>query len=116
MRLVIAFFVSSCVRAAIAFCMQKVVIYARVSTDRQSHDSQVAELREYCARRGWSDIEEVVDTISGTKAARQGLDRMMKAVRRGKVDVVLCYKLDRLGRSLSHLVQLVDESERTRSR
>ena len=92
------------------YCMkQNVVIYSRVSTDKQSHDSQLAELRHYCANRGWSEPEEIVDTISGTKNSRKGLDRLMAAVRRGKVNVVVCFKLDRLGRSLSHLVQLVDE-------
>ena len=88
---------------------QTVIIYSRVSTDKQSHDSQLAELRHYCANRGWSEPEEIVDTISGTKNSRRGLDRLMAAVRRGKVNVVVCFKLDRLGRSLSHLVQLVDE-------
>ena len=77
-------------------------------TDKQSHDSQLAELRHYCANRGWSEPEEIIDTISGTKNTRKGLDRLMAAVRRGEV-VVVCFKLDRLGRSLSHLVQLVDE-------
>jgi DNA invertase Pin-like site-specific DNA recombinase len=88
---------------------QNIVIYSRVSTDRQNHDSQLAELRQYVARRGWQNVEEIVDTISGTKNSRQGLDRLMAAVRRGKVDAVICFRLDRLGRSLSHLVQLVDE-------
>ena len=88
---------------------QNVVIYSRVSTDKQNHDSQLAELRHYAGNRGWSAPEEIVDTISGTKNSRTGLDRLMAAVRRGKVNVVLCFKLDRLGRSLSHLVQLVDE-------
>ena len=88
---------------------QTVIIYGRVSTDKQSHDSQFAELRHYCTNRGWSEPEEIVDTISGTKNSRRGLDRLMAAVRRGKVNVVVCFKLDRLGRSLSHLVQLVDE-------
>jgi len=51
----------------------------------------------------------ITDTISGSKISRKGLDALMKAVRGGKVDVVLCYNLDRLGRSLSHLVQLLAE-------
>src|SRR5262245_57158547 len=89
--------------------MQRVIIYARVSTDEQTHDSQLRELREYCARRGWTKVEEIADTISGAKTSRQGLDRLMNACRRDKGGAVLCYKLDRLGRSLSHLVQLVDE-------
>jgi resolvase-like protein len=88
---------------------QTVVIYARVSTDRQNHDTQLAELREYCAFRKWTDVEEVTDMVSGSKSSRQGLDRLMALVRRGKVDIVVCYKLDRLGRSLAHLAALIAE-------
>ena len=87
----------------------KTIIYTRVSTDTQNHDSQLQELREYCARRGWTEVEEISDTISGTKTSRAGLDRLMALVRRGKVDIVVCFKLDRLGRSLSHLAALIGE-------
>ena len=45
----------------------------------------------------------------GTKTSRAGLDRLMALVRRGKVDIVVCFKLDRLGRSLSHLAALIGE-------
>ena len=88
---------------------QTVVIYARVSTDRQNHDTQLAELREYCAFRKWTNVEEIIDTVSGSKSSRKGLDRLMAAVRRGKVDIVVCYKLDRLGRSLAHLAAMIAE-------
>ena len=64
----------------------KTVIYTRVSTDTQNHDSQLQELREYCARRGLHDVQEISDTISGTKTSRRGLDQLMALVRRGKVD------------------------------
>jgi len=85
-----------------------VIIYARVSTDKQSHESQLTELEEYCNRRGW--IPSVItDTVSGTKSSRGGLDLMMKEVRRGRVNIIVCYKLDRLGRSLAHLAQLIGE-------
>jgi DNA invertase Pin-like site-specific DNA recombinase len=87
----------------------KVLIYTRVSTDKQNHDSQLQDLRDYCNRRGWTAVEEISDTVSGTKSSRKGLDRLMAAVRRGKVDIVVCFKLDRLGRSLSHLAQIIDE-------
>ena len=78
---------------------QPVVIYTRVSTDKQTTDSQLASLREYCARHDWQDVQVITDTVSGSKISRKGLDQLMKAVRAGKVDVVLCYNLDRLGRS-----------------
>lgn len=87
----------------------RVIIYARVSTAQQSHDSQLGSLREYCRRRGWPEPEVITDTISGSKFSRTGLDRLMGLVRAGKVNVVLSYKLDRLGRSLAHLVQIIHE-------
>lgn len=89
----------------------KVYLYARVSTDEQRHDSQLDELRSYCDRRGWKPAKTITDTISGTKSDRRGLDELMAAVRRGAVDVVLIYKLDRLGRSLPHLAQILAELE-----
>lgn len=87
----------------------RVAVYLRVSTDTQVHDSQEAELREYCDRRGWTNIEWYRDTASGAKQDRQGLIDLMQKVRRGKVDIVLAFKLDRLARSLSHLAQLIAE-------
>jgi DNA invertase Pin-like site-specific DNA recombinase len=90
----------------------KVAIYGRVSTDAQSHESQIREVRESVARR-WPKaiVTEFLDVASGAKFSRQGLDRMMKEVRAGKVDVVAVFKLDRLGRSLQHLAQLLGEFE-----
>ena len=87
----------------------KIAIYTRVSTDKQTHDSQLNELREYCARRSWTKVVEYADVISGAKFSRVGLDRLMVDVRRGKLDVIVCFKLDRLGRSLPHLAQIVSE-------
>ena len=87
----------------------RTIIYTRVSTDTQNHDSQLQELRDYCTRRGWTTPEEISDVVSGTKTSRAGLDRLTALVRRGKVDIVVCFKLDRLGRSLSHLATLIGE-------
>ena len=87
----------------------KIAIYTRVSTDKQTHDSQLNELHEYCRRRSWTTFVEYSDVISGAKFSRQGLDKLMADVRRGKLDVVVCFKLDRLGRSLPHLAQIVGE-------
>jgi DNA invertase Pin-like site-specific DNA recombinase len=88
----------------------RIVIYGRVSTADQSHESQLHEVREYCCRRwGSAAITTITDTASGAKTSRQGLDQLMKLVRRGRVDVIVCYKLDRLGRSLPHLAQIISE-------
>jgi putative DNA-invertase from lambdoid prophage Rac len=86
-----------------------IALYLRVSTDRQTTRSQAIELRDYCARRGWDNVREYSDTSSGAKFSRQGLDALMRDVRKGRVDAIVAYKLDRLGRSLPHLAQLVSE-------
>lgn len=88
---------------------QKVAVYLRVSTDTQHHDSQESELRDYCLRRGWVNVEWYKDTASGAKQDRSGLNDLMQKVRRGKVDIVLAFKLDRVARSLSHLAQIIAE-------
>jgi len=87
-----------------------VAIYARVSTSDQDASMQVAELHEYCKRKGWHHVTDYVDTgWSGTKSSRPELNRLMADVRLGKVQVILTWKLDRLARSLAHLVQTIQE-------
>ena len=66
----------------------RAALYARVSTDKQQHDSQMLELRSWSQRRGWSPVD-YLDTLSGSKFTRTGLDSMMQAVRRGKLDVIV---------------------------
>jgi DNA invertase Pin-like site-specific DNA recombinase len=68
----------------------RAVIYARVSTDKQTHDSQLQEVRGYCQRRGWRDCREIIATASGAKTRRTGRDDLMASVRRGKVETVVC--------------------------
>ena len=90
----------------------RVAIYARVSTSHhnQSTDAQIFELREYCSRRGWFVTEEIIDHgYSGGTDNRPGLKRLMELVRQRKVDCVAVTKLDRLFRSLKHLVNVLDE-------
>ena len=89
----------------------KVAIYARVSTDEQTVSQQLDALRGDCHRHGWTVAEEIEDTISGTTFTRKGLDRLMVLVRRKKIDLIVCHKLDRLGRSLPHLAQMIGEFE-----
>jgi putative DNA-invertase from lambdoid prophage Rac len=86
-----------------------VIIYTRISTANQSADSQLEELRAYCERRGWQDVQEITDCISGGATSRAGLDRLMGMVRRGRVGTIVAFKLDRLARSLAHLAQLIGE-------
>lgn len=90
----------------------RAAIYARVSTTSHGQDSglQVEELRQVAAQRGWEVIGEFVDEgISGSMESRPALDAMLDAARRGQLDLVIVWKLDRLGRSLQHLLSLLDE-------
>jgi len=89
----------------------KVAIYARVSTDEQTVSQQLEALRGDAQRHGWNIVEEIQDTISGMAFTRKGLDRLMELVRRKKIDLIIAHKLDRLGRSLPHLAQLIGEFE-----
>src|SRR5215469_13521300 len=87
-------------------------LYARVSTVDQHPEMQTSELREFCQRRSWDLRGEYVDVgVSGAKEKRPQLDRLLIAVRRREIDVVVVWKLDRLGRSLKHLVNLIAEWE-----
>ncbi len=83
--------------------------YSRVSTPDQDPTAQLEQLRTYCRARGW-EVHEYVDRgVSGAKDRRPGLDALLLAARRRKVDVVVCTKLDRLARSLAQLVALGGE-------
>jgi DNA invertase Pin-like site-specific DNA recombinase len=87
----------------------RIALYYRVSTSEQTTEPQRLELLEYARRRGWTNFREYRDVISGTKTARIGLEMMMLGVRKHQFDAVLVAKLDRLGRSLPHLAQLIAE-------
>ena len=87
----------------------RAAIYARVSTLDQEPGNQLHELVRYCDARGWQAVEYVDHGVSGSKDKRPALDTLLKDARRRKVDVVVCWRLDRLGRSLKHLITLLDE-------
>jgi DNA invertase Pin-like site-specific DNA recombinase len=88
----------------------RVALYARVSTTDQHVENQLAELRRYVEARGWAVFREYVDEgVSGSKDRRPALDELLAAAKRGKFDVVACWRLDRLGRNLRHLVTLLEE-------
>jgi putative DNA-invertase from lambdoid prophage Rac len=81
-------------------------LYLRVSTSDQNCDLQRRELIEYCQRRAWEITETYTDLgISGSKASRPALDKLMRDASRRKFDAVCVYKLDRFGRSVLNLSQ-----------
>jgi putative DNA-invertase from lambdoid prophage Rac len=87
----------------------RAALYARVSTLDQTCENQLAELRVYGAARGWT-VREFVDTgVSGGKGSRPALDDLIRAARGRQIDTLVCWRLDRLGRNLRHLILLLDE-------
>jgi DNA invertase Pin-like site-specific DNA recombinase len=89
----------------------RIALYARVSTlNGQNPEMQLAELREYAQRRGWEVAGEYVDLgVSGSKDSRPELNRMMADAHARKFDGIAVWKLDRLGRSLKHLVTTIED-------
>jgi DNA invertase Pin-like site-specific DNA recombinase len=88
--------------------MKRVAIYARVSTDRsQTVENQLLELHEVAQRQGWIVVAVFTDEgISGAKGRdqRPGLDALLKGVARRDFEMIAAWSVDRLGRSLPHLV------------
>jgi len=91
---------------------KRVALYARVSTDGQTTDNQLNELRAIAQRHNWEIVEEFIDQgISGAKGRdkRPAFDRMCKAAVRKEFDLIAAWSVDRLGRSLQHLVTFLSE-------
>jgi DNA invertase Pin-like site-specific DNA recombinase len=91
---------------------KRVAIYARVSTDKQSTENQLRQLRTIADQNGWVIVAEYVDEgISGAKGRdkRPQLNKMMADAVRRKFDLVMSWSVDRLGRSLQHLVEFLGE-------
>ena len=87
----------------------RAAIYARVSTVDQEPENQLQELRRYTDARGWTGQEYVDQGVSGSKDRRPALDRVLADAKRRRFDVLVCWRLDRLGRNLKHLITLLDE-------
>lgn len=93
---------------------KRAAIYVRVSTDKQTVENQIRELRRIAERRGWEVVKEYHDAgISGSKGreARPGLDEMLKGAQRRRFDVVMAWAIDRLGRSLIDLLETIQTLE-----
>jgi DNA invertase Pin-like site-specific DNA recombinase len=93
---------------------KRAAIYVRVSTDKQTIENQLRELRQIAERRGWEVVHEYRDAgISGAKSreARPGLDQMLKDAQRRRFDVVMAWAIDRLGRSLIDLLGTIQALE-----
>ena len=87
----------------------RAAIYARVSTADQEPENQLIQLRHYIEAREWTLAEYVDKGVSGTKDSRPALDRLVRDAKRRQFDVLVVWRLDRLGRSLRHLILLLDD-------
>jgi DNA invertase Pin-like site-specific DNA recombinase len=90
--------------------MKRTALYCRVSTVDQHPETQLGELRQFAANKGFKVVGEYIDHgYCGARARRPALDRMMDDARRNKFDVLLVWSCDRLARSTKHLLQTIDE-------
>ena len=89
--------------------MKRVALYVRVSTVDQNFETQLLDLRQMAAARGYEIVREYTDKISGTKAKRQGLDALLSDARRHRFDVVIVWAFDRIARSVRHFLEVLDE-------
>src|SRR5262245_51366655 len=92
--------------------MKRVAFYLRVSTPDQTVANQQRELEFVAARHGWHVVATFADAgISGAKGRdeRHGLDALLKGVARREFDMVAAWSVDRLGRSLTDLLELLQE-------
>lgn len=89
---------------------KKVALYFRVSTDRQVVDLQVNEVRQYARDHGFEVFKEYTDHgISGSKTSRPQLNQLFKDARKGEFSIVVCWRFDRMSRSLKHLIESLEE-------
>jgi DNA invertase Pin-like site-specific DNA recombinase len=91
---------------------RRAAIYARVSTASQTVDNQIADLREVAARNGWYVVIELTDSgVSGAKGRdqRPAFDELLRRATRREFDVIMVWSVDRLGRSIQHLVAFMNE-------
>ncbi len=92
--------------------MTRVALYARVSTNGQTVENQLRELQAVAKRHGWKVVATYTDNaVSGSKGRneRPGFADLHKAVAQRQVDLVAAWSVDRLGRSLQHLVTFLGE-------
>jgi len=88
----------------------KAVTYLRVSTQEQGLGMQEEAIKRYCEVQAIKPLRTFKDIgVSGSKESRPEFDKLLKALRNKEFDTLIVYKLDRIGRSLSHLVKLFEE-------
>jgi len=80
-----------------------------VSTFDQTTENKIIELRRYAETRGWTASEYVDEGVSGSTDHRPALDKLLRDAKRRRFDVLVCWRLDRMGRNLKHLILFLEE-------
>ena len=93
--------------------MKRSAIYLRVSTSDQTVENQRLAVESYCKLQGWKVVKVYEDVgVSGAQDRREGLDSLKADVAKGRYDVVLVWKFDRLARSTTHLLETLSLFQR----
>lgn len=89
--------------------MDKVVIFARVSTDKQEYQRQLIELREYCVKAGWQVVREFANKVSGAKRndERPEIEALIDFVKENQIRRVVCLEISRLGRNTLEALKVI---------
>jgi DNA invertase Pin-like site-specific DNA recombinase len=87
----------------------RAALYVRVSTLDQHPETQLYDLRQMAAQRGFEIVKEYTDKISGAKARRPALDQLLADARKRRFDVVVVWAFDRMARSVRHFLEVLDE-------
>ena len=90
--------------------MDKVIIFARVSTDRQEYQRQLTELREYCAKAGWQVVREFANKVSGARRneERPEIMEMIDYIKANAIDRVVVLEISRLGRNTLEALRIIN--------
>ena len=89
--------------------IKKAACYVRVSTNGQTTENQALELKRYCDRQGWTVTQTYEDhAVSGSQHDRPALTELLADAQRGRFDVVVVWKIDRLARSTAHLLEILN--------
>lgn len=89
----------------------RVALYARVSTDKQTTDNQMIRLRDWAARNDWEVFGEYTDVASGKNTRRPSLTQMLTDAKLRRFDCIVAVKLDRIGRSVIDLKNIMEKLE-----
>lgn len=89
--------------------MDKVVILARVSTDKQEYERQLVELRDYCAKVGWEVVREFANKVSGARKIeeRSEIVELIEFVKSNDIRRVVCLEISRLGRNTLEALKVI---------